>query len=153
MSSYDSVRSNDICDKPKSNKMPRNEKIVILHHHTTSPVMDDFVLFPDEVIVEKHSSIRKARQHCTSNVKARHASLRQAMLSSSGGHAWGTQESRHNKAKVQTDEKSIDDTTSSSGSEPPKSSPPDRLPTPDLSDVDEDLFWACCKPNAKPKTH
>lgn len=29
---------------------------------------------------------------------------------------------------------------------PPAAPLPPRLPTPDLSDVDEDAFWSCCKP-------
>ena len=34
---------------------------------------------------------------------------------------------------------------------PPPAPLPPRLPTPDLSDVDEDAFWSCCRPSERNK--
>ena len=34
---------------------------------------------------------------------------------------------------------------------PPPAPLPPRLPTPDLSDVDEDAFWSCCRPSESSK--
>lgn len=34
---------------------------------------------------------------------------------------------------------------------PPAAPLPPRLPTPDLSDVDEDAFWSCCRPSESSK--
>ncbi len=139
--------------KPKKSK---NSKKVMIHQ-TGSPLPpDDFVLFPQDVVKEKHSTVRDAKSRRLTTPKS-------AKRSSSPMPPYHAIEpkaprpSRRDAHKspgriVCLDHMSTVNCTVDCGNAkplahlkmPPEAPSPPRLPTPDLSDVEEDDLWSCC---------
>ncbi|MCJ1464116.1 hypothetical protein MMC07_002729 [Pseudocyphellaria aurata] len=137
-------------------------KAVVLHHPLLSTPPEDWVLFPEQIIRKKHSSVR--------NFRARQAKERLQPAKPSRSSPTRTTElsrsisitSRSESTSVSTEEprdqsdssskldrprdvaKSNSNVAIESPREPPKVKAPQRLPTPDISDVEEDGFWSCC---------
>ncbi|MCJ1342533.1 hypothetical protein MMC31_000719 [Peltigera leucophlebia] len=125
-----------------------------------SPPMEDWVLFPDEVIKCKNSSVRNPQSHAASRSSLRPdkslgcpssatqtASITTMKPSSQSLIAHASQDrSRSLRTSDQPDfiKKSLDTATKDIGGKPPKVKASRRLPTPDLSDLEEDDFWSCC---------
>ena len=132
-------------------KTPRE---VVLHHPAAPPPPEDWILYPDDVIITKHSSVRHDR------------SCKIKEPQSTGSHRpWirpdqakeNTRDHSHVYQNVQR-LKNIPSTPSTSpnsaapalssnrgdAKKQPKPKFLERLPTPDLSDIEEDCFWSCC---------
>lgn len=140
-------------------KIRHSIKEVVLHHPMMSPPMEDWILFPDEVIKCKNSSLRNPRNHTASKSSLRPDKSLECPSSStqtasttikkSSSQSLIAHTSQDRSRSLQTSDqpgfikKSLDTTTKDIGGKPPKVKAP-RLPTPDLSDVEEDEFWSCC---------
>lgn len=133
-------------------------KEVVLHHPMMSPALEDWVLFPDEVVRCKNSSVRNSQNHPKSSLRpdkglecpslsAQTASMTKKKSSSQCLIAHESQDrsrSLRTSDQLGSIKKSLDTATKDVGRNPPKVKAPRRLPTPDLSDVEEDAFWSCC---------
>lgn len=144
----------------KPTKIRHSIKEVVVHHHMMSPAMEDWILFPDEVIRCKNSSVRTLQ-----NRKTPKSSLRpdkslecpstskqtaSTMTKESSSQSLIAHESQDRSRSLRTSDqlgvikKSLDTATKDIGANPPKVKAPQRLPTPELSDMEEDGFWSCC---------
>lgn len=142
-------------------------KKAVVHHPLTSPPLEDWVLFPDQVILTKHSTVRdfRVRQARESLQPAELSGLslasttetsRVTSTSSTSNSSRITsvssikEEQRHQSISSSTLDwpghigKSASIVAEESPRNPPRVKVPQRLPTPDLSDVEEDGFWSCC---------
>lgn len=133
-------------------------KEVVVHHHMMSPAVEDWILFPDEVVRCKNSSVRNPQNRPKSSprpdngldcpsVSAQTAST--TIKKSSSQYLIAHESQEHSRSLRTSDQlgsikKSLDTATKDVGRNPPKVKAPRRLPTPDLSDVEEDAFWSCC---------
>lgn len=152
--------------QPRPNTAPpKNSKrqAVVVHNRMTATPTEDWILYGDEVITVRHSSIRqrKADQACGTSAtdkKLRNTGTTQPTMlptppGSSPAHSErGKKQNEDNKPAWQNDSNPQRQSTSNCLN-PPKvggsgysmrGTTADRLPTPDLSDVDEDEMWACC---------
>lgn len=139
---------------------------VIVHNTMTATPTEDWTLFPDDVVRSKNSSIRERRgmrQKSHSNPKICNGRIVWPEMPPTppGG---SPAPNEHEKTTERTN-LSTQKTPQSLHHRPtlgPSGSPvvadgrtrmhtsyPYRLPTPDISDVDEDEFWACCKGGSK----
>ena len=138
----------------KTKKTKYSKKVVI--HQSGSPLPpDDFVLFPQDIVKEKHSSLR--------DVKARKATAEKSAQSSSSPrrrqHRMTLTPSRRDARRpserpiclthMSTVNCTVDCVNANAKplahlGGPPKAPSPPRLPTPDLSELDEDDLWSCC---------
>lgn len=135
-------------------------KEVVLHYPMMSPALEDWVLFPDEVVRCKNSSVRNPQNHTApkgslrsdrglacSSLSAQTAST---TIKKSPSQCLIAHESQDRSRSLRTSDqlgsikKSLDTATGDVDRNPPKVKAPQRLPTPDLSDVEEDAFWSCC---------
>ena len=142
----------------KSKKQP-----VIVHNKMTPTSTEDWILYGDEAVTAKHSSVRqrKAKTACRTSHTDRNVrndgttgpTMPPTPPGSSPAH------SEHEK-KEQRDKRSNWHTYGEPQSQPVcghlnpgevgdpraawRGTSSHRLPTPDLSDVDEDEMWACC---------
>ena len=141
--------------KPKKSK--HSKKVVI--HQSGSPLPpDDFVLFPQDTVKEKHPSLRdvKARKATAANSAQRSPSPMPRQ------HRMAPLPSRRDPRKpserpvclthMSTVNCTVDSINANANAKPlahlkvlPKAPSPPRLPTPDLSEVDEDDLWSCCE--------
>ena len=141
----------------KTKKTKHSKKVVI--HQSGSPLPpDDFVLFPQDIVKEKHSSLR--------DVKARKATAAKSAQRSSSPmprqHRMAPTPSRRDARRpsdravclthMSTVNCTVDCINANSNAKPlahlkvpPKAPSPPRLPTPDLSELDEDGLWSCCE--------
>lgn len=142
----------------KKCKMSNSSRKVLLHHPMTSSPPDDWVLFPQEIIKEKHSSIRDdhAGRLASSGSSSRRSSPISRHVTKSKATVPARLEgrqppkpykpstcSKHMSARNCT-AACIDAKSPAVMSKPPKAPSPPRLLTPDLSDVEEDDLWSCC---------
>ena len=137
-------------------------KKAVLHHPLTSPPLEDWVLFPDQVIHTKHSTVRDSRMR-QAKEHLQPAELSRLSLVSTTETSCATstssriisissfkEEQRHQSNSSSTLDrpsnigKSTSNVAEESRRNPPRVKVPQRLPTPDLSDVEEDGFWSCC---------
>ena len=141
-------------------KIRHSIKEVVLHHPKMSPPMEDWILFPDEVIKCKNSSVRNPHNQTASKSSFRPDKSLEGLSSSTQTASTTTKKSssqsliahasqdlsRSLRASDKPDsiKKSFDIATKDIGGKPPKVKAPRRLPTPDLSEVEEDDFWSCC---------
>lgn len=141
-------------------KIRHSIKEVVLHHPMMSPPMEDWILFPDEVIKCKSSSVRNSRNHTASKSSLRPDKSLECLSSStqtasiaikkSSSQSLIAHASQDGSRSLRTSDqpgfikKSLDTATKDIGGKPPKVKAPRRLPTPDLSDAEEDDFWSCC---------
>lgn len=138
----------------------RSIKEVVIHYPIMSPPMEDWVLFPDEVIKCKSSSVRNLQNHTASKSSFRPDKSRECPSSATQSASTTTMKtssqsliahaSQERSRSLRTSDqpgfikKSLETATKDIGDKPPKAKAPRRLPTPDLSDVEEDDFWSCC---------
>ena len=141
----------------KTKKSKQSKKIMI---HQSGSLMspDDFVLFPEDVVKEKHSSIREARPRRSTAAKGSKGSsspmTRQHLIE----HKAPTPSRRNAQIRSElpvclihmstvncTVDCAIADAQLLAQSEIPPTAPsPPRLPTPEVSDFEEDDLWSCC---------
>lgn len=153
-------QSSTIPTQESSNRKPLKE--VVLHHPLMPPPLEDWILFPNQVIHTKHSIVRDSRTrqakkrlqpeepsrpssaYTTATSRATSTSSRNTSISSF------TEEPRDQSSSPCTLDRPGDATkfTSNVAEESPgnplRMKTPQRLPTPDLSDVEQDIFWTCC---------
>ena len=141
----------------KTKKSKHSKKVVI--HQSGSPLPpDDFVLFPQDIVKEKHSNIRdvKARK-ATAMESAQRASSpmprqRRTATTPSRRDARRPSERPVCLMHMSTVNCTVDCINADAIAKPlahlkvpPKAPSPPRLPTPDLSEPDEDGLWSCCE--------
>lgn len=141
----------------------KSERKVVVHNTKTATPVDDWILFPDDRVTVKHSSVRDQRTHRASpqvRIKSqprREQTMRPTMLPTPPGSSPAQSECKRivekkNGANCQDSQDPHDRPTSGPDAPPvlvnrmarTDASSPYRLPTPDISDVDEDDFFACC---------
>lgn len=147
--------------KAESTKNQRRQNVTV-HNIMTATPTEDWTLYPDEVVVTKHSSIKEARrnsQKSHSNSKVCSVRMtRPEMPPTPPGSNPASSKDRsspeRSDACTRKDSQSMHGRPTSEASflaamtdrtTRRRVSYPHRLPTPDISDVDEDEFWACCK--------
>lgn len=154
----------------KKAKRSNSSKKVLLHQPLPLLPSDDFVLFPFEVVTEKNSSVR----HAPSGRSAKSANSSPSRLQAlplPDNHVIEHKAAAPVRTDVQRLRKPyrpskclyhmsarnctaacIDARSPSPPPAnikvPPKAPSPPRLPTPDLSDVEEDDVWSCCRSRA-----
>ncbi|KAI4181000.1 MAG: hypothetical protein L6R41_006878 [Letrouitia leprolyta] len=128
---------------------------------TTTPI-EDWILYPDEVVVTKHSSVKERRgnsekSYSDSKVCSIKTTRPEMPPTPPGSNPASTEDERALKKTITYTRKAPQSTQGqpTSGAFIPPTladgkarrgvSFHHRLPTPDISDVDEDEFWACCK--------
>lgn len=137
------------------------------HHQVMLPPTEDWILFPDEVVKCKNPRVRNVQNRTTPKSYLRKEksleSLQPSRIACAGtskasSHPLAAHDSQDCARSLRSSdqlgiiEKSLDTTTNDGGSNPPKMKRPPRLPTPDLSEVDEDEFWSCCYASASGKS-
>ena len=139
----------------KTKESKHSKKVMI--HQSGSPLLpDDFVLFPQDVVKEKHSSIRdaKTRKPVASKSAKNSSSLmpRHHMIESRAATSPQRESRRPSRRPMCLDHMSRANCTVDCANAkplahlqvPPKAPSPPRLPTPDLSDPEGDDLWSCC---------
>ena len=139
----------------KTKKSKQSKKATI--HQTGSPLPpDDFVLFPQDVVKEKHSSVRDAKSRkptASRSVKGpsasmpRHRAVEPGAPASSRGDARRHPETRGCLTHMSTVNCTVDCADAKPLAQlkiPPRAPSPLRLPTPDVSDLEDDDLWSCC---------
>lgn len=142
-------------------------KEAVPHHQVMLPPIEDWILFPDEVIKCKNPRVRNVQNRTTPKSYLRQEKSLEGFPSSriactgtskAPSHPLAAHDSQDCGRSLRSSdqlgiiEKSLDTTTNDVGSNPPKMKRPPRLPTPDLSYVDEDEFWSCCCASASGKS-
>ncbi len=134
---------------------PKPPREVVLHHSMVPPPPDDWVLFPEEIIITNHSSVRShdcgnPEKDCRSESPYQRRIRSERSKAKRGGfpHARHHMQRREEIPSAQC--KQPDRFALTRASErgdvrtPPEPKFPERLSTPDISDVEEDGFWSCC---------
>ncbi|KAI4289655.1 MAG: hypothetical protein L6R35_001079 [Caloplaca aegaea] len=147
---------------------------VVVHNTKTATPTDDWILFPDDRVAVEHSSVRDQRiRRASAQIRIKSQSrgeqtVRPTMLPTPPGSSPAQSECKRTEEKESAancgDLRDSHDRPTS-GSDAPSvvvnrttradTSFPYRLPTPDISDVDEDEFFACCthaRLNVAPKS-
>lgn len=129
-------------------------KEVVLHHPMASPPPEDWILFPEEVIVTKHSSVRDCRSRNLMDSRVENPRRPWIKLdrteAEAGEYSHVRQDMQRRKetpSALSTSQYLLAPTSAAKRCDAktqPEPKFPERLPTPDLSDVDEDGFWSCC---------
>ena len=123
---------------------------IVLHQMMMPTPPEDWILFPNEVVFCKHSTIRDGR---TRNARGSLHTQNSATLSLDRSTPTYTKTTTKTKATDSGPSKPQITLTKSNGDDSAakdsaRSSPGDkrleRLATPDLSDVEEEGFWSCC---------
>ncbi|MCJ1425598.1 hypothetical protein MMC29_003498, partial [Sticta canariensis] len=148
--------------RARKSSLGNPSKKAVLHHPLTSPPLEDWVLFPDQVIHTKHSTVRDSRMRqakerlhpaelsrlplvsTTETSRATSTSSRITSVSSFKEEQQHQSNSSSTLDRPSNIGKSTSNVAEESRRNPPRVKIPQRLPTPDLSDVDEDGFWSCC---------
>ncbi|MCJ1264396.1 hypothetical protein MMC22_004267 [Lobaria immixta] len=153
-------QSPTIPTQKSSNRKPLKE--VVLHHPLMPTPLEDWILFPDQIIHTKHSIVRdsRARQakerlqpeepsrpssaYTTVTSRATSTSSRNTSISSFIEEPRDQSNSPCTSDRPGDVAKSTSYVAEESPRNPPRMKTPQRLPTPDLSDVEQDSFWSCC---------
>ena len=140
---------------PIKTRKSKHSKKVMIHQPASSLPPDDFVLFPQDVVKEKHSSVRHAILRNTTAPKGAtrlsspmplHHVIEPKAASPS------ERDARRPSPSFCLDHMSTVNCTFDCANAkllahvkmPPKAPSPPRLPTPDLSELEEDDLWSCC---------
>lgn len=143
---------------PQQTKARHSIKKVVVHHHMMSPSLEDWILFPDEVVRCKNSSVRNPQNRPKSSLRPDNGldcpsfsaqTVSSTVKKSSSQYLIAHESQDHSRSLRTSDQlgsikKPLDTATKDVGRNPPKVKAPRRLPTPDLSDVEEEAFWSCC---------
>lgn len=156
------------CETHSLRPKPRHPAVV--HNHKMTTPTEDWTLYPDNVVIFKNSTIRprKAQKVCLKSHAEEGAfdiATKKPLMppkppgSNPETHARESRAYKDNTASKQTSHDwKLRPTVEKS--ELPAAKPqmtqmvtsrPHRLPTPDISDVDEDDFWGCCN-DGRPRT-
>ena len=139
-------------------KTGKHSKKIMIHQSGSPLPPDDFVLFPQEVVKEKHSSVRNTKprkpteQKCadrSSPLKPRHHVIDPKAPALSQGDTSRPSERQTCLKHMSTVNCTVDCVNANAKplarlKVPPKAPSPPRLPTPDVSDLEEDDLWSCC---------
>ena len=134
----------------KAKSIPKTKKIfkkATISYSPSSSSSSDFILYPDDPVVEKNSPDRRARAQRVRAELVSDGLLPSAKkddeTSSEGLTPLQRATRRRSKAEhLPVIHQSKEDSQRSNMNMPPAPSPP-RLGTPDLDEIDEDL-WSCC---------
>lgn len=119
-----------------------------------SPPPEDWILYPGEVIITKHSSVRPYRSCNLKDPQSEDQHRPWIKLDPTG-------KKPGEYSHVRQDVQRLKEIPSAPSTSPNPAAPawgekrceakkqpqpkfPERLPTPDLSDIEEDGFWSCC---------
>ena len=153
----DSIDQTSWTQLVRTNKNKHSRKVTI--HQSGSPLPpDDFVLFPQDVVKEKHSSMRHAKPRKSSAPKSakgssspmpRHHVIEPKVHTPSQRNARNLPERSLCLSHMSTVNCTVDCANADAKplaylKTPPRAPSPPRLPTPDVSDLDEDDLWSCC---------
>ncbi|KAI4114952.1 MAG: hypothetical protein LQ338_007932 [Usnochroma carphineum] len=132
----------------------------VVHNTMTASPTEDWVLYPDDVVIVKHSTVREKRAQKPRRAQTEMCAgkaVRPTMLPTPPGSSPAQTECQRRVGKKfvysTQDLQGVHDRLTSGPTNPPavgdwrmrtQPSRPYKLPTPDISDVDEDEFWACC---------
>ena len=142
--------------QPVKSKKSKHPKRITIHQPGSPLPPDDFVLFPQDVIREKHSSIRDdrlRRPKATESAKRSSSSRPPPHVTESKATTPSRREAhKPSRRPVCLDHMSTVNCTVDCANDkslahqkmPPKAPSPPRLPTPDLSDIEGDDLWSCC---------
>lgn len=142
--------------QPVKTKKSKHLKKTTIHQSGSSLPPDDFALFPQDVIKEKHSSIRDAKPRKSTETKSAKRSSspmpRHHVIEPKTAAPSRQEGRRPSRRSVCLEHMStVNCTVDCANAEPlnhlkmpPKAPSPPRLPTPDLSDLEEDDLWSCC---------
>lgn len=137
-------------------KSSKHSKKVMIHQSGPPLPPDDFVLFPQDIVKEKHSSIKDARSRRPTPPKSAKRTLspmpRHHVIEPKAASASREEARRPSRRPVCFDHMSTVNCTVDCANGkppahlkvPPKAPSLQRLATPDLSEVEEDDFWSCC---------
>ena len=137
-------------------KESKNTRKVMIHQLGSPLPPDDFVLFPQDVVKEKHSSVKDARPRKAKSPKSAKMPSspmpRNHVIEPRAPTPSRRDARRHSGRSVCLDHMSTVNCTVNCANGkprghtkmPPKAPSPPRLPTPDLSDLEEDDLWSCC---------
>ena len=151
-----SINQKSLTPPVKTKKSKHSKKVMI--HQSGSPLPpDDFVLFPQDVVKEKHSSVR----HTIPRKPPVPESAKRALSSTARHHVIESKtcmpsqrDTRGPSARpvcldhMSTVNCTVDCANAkplAHGDKSPKAPSPTRLPTPDLSDLEGDDLWSCCE--------
>ena len=142
--------------KTKEGKKSKN---VTIHQSGSSLPPDDFVLFPQDVVKKKHSTVRDARSRKPTIQKAARGSsspMPRDRATEPQAPVTPTRPRRDvhrspERTKCLIHMSTVNCTVDCANAKPlaqlkipPRAPSPFRLPTPDVSDLDEDDLWSCC---------
>ena len=148
------IRPSPSGDFQKSQKC-KIMKEVVIHQPAPSPPTSDWILYPDEVIIDKHSSLRDARsRRVKRSTETDRSDMRPpvsqdkmtiAIANAQKYMRSQNQNTQLNRSCTHLPVKVLPKSTRPR-SEPESHRLPSsqRLPTPDLSDIEEDDIWSCC---------
>lgn len=147
-------------DSIRRRKKSRLAKDIVIHHQVSPLPPDDWILFPEEVVVTKHSSVRESRNRKigpTTQLDQPSESVPTLKVTSKepGKVALVYLETSKDDDFARSPKRplvlanSVDKATLIDGSMQPRKKLSQRLPTPDISDIDEDGFWSCCGSSEK----
>ena len=135
-------QSSTIPTQKSSNRKPLKE--VVLHHPLMPTPLEDWILFPDQLIHTKHSIVRDSRaRQAKKRLQPEEPSRPSSAYTTATSRATSTS-SRNTSDRPGDVAKSTSNVAEESPRNPPRMKTPQRLPTPDLSDVEQDSFWSCC---------
>lgn len=139
-------------------KKTKHSKKIVIHQSGSPPPPDDFVLFPQEIVKEKHSSLRDAKARKATAVKSAQRSSSPMPRQHRKAPIHSQRDSRRPSERpvclthMSTVNCTINCINANANAKPlahskvpPKAPSPPRLPTPDLSELDEDDLWSCCE--------
>lgn len=142
--------------RPVKTKKSKHPKKVMIHQSGSPLPPDDFVLFPQDVVREKHSSIRDSkprRPYATKSAKKSSSPMPQHHViepktpttSQLGPRRLSGRPVRlDHMSTINCTVECVNARSLANLKVPPKAPSPPHLPTPDLSDVEEDDLWSCC---------
>ena len=137
-------------------KKGKHSKKVMIHQSGSPLPPDDFVLFPQDVVKNHHSSVRdaKPRRPIASKSAKESSSLvpQHHVIEPKAPRLTGPDVYRPSERAVCLEHMSTVNCTAECANAnplahlkmPPKAPSPRRLPTPDLSDLEDDDLWTCC---------
>lgn len=141
-------------------KNGKHSKKVMIHQSGSPLPPDDFTLFPQEVVKEKNSNVRNGKPRRptapksatrSSSLKPRHHVIDRKALTPSLCDARRPPERLVCLTHMSTVNCTVDCVNVKANAKPlahlempPKAPSPPRLPTPDVSELEEDDLWSCC---------